>query len=204
MNKKSIELSLHTILGLVLAALVLIFLFAFLEDILSLFFPKPSAATTANFERLVDEIKNLEDGQTVEVPYYMYEKELKLVSEKREGGQILDKDCYTSDCICVCDRMGGCEKSRRLKECFGDYEVSIEHAGEYGIVNDEKRISILSVYKQSGKITIVDVTVKPPKEGMSCCNYITVIGDVMSSDYIWEDTCKEDGIEVPYSYCPKT
>lgn len=200
MNKKAIELSLKMILGLVLAALVLIFLFAFIEDILSIFFPKPSAATTQNFERLVDEINNLEEGKSIEIPYYIYMKDnIKLVAHE------LDKECYPENCLCIC-KTTGCDKWRD-RECFKGYNVVIGHAGVFGILNDERRISLLSVKKEPGVIKITDITVKPPSPDLICCRYVEGSkATTGGAGFYWEkeETCSESGgSEAPYPYCPK-
>lgn len=199
MNKKSIELSLMTILGLVLAALVLIFLFGFLDKILSMFFPQPGAATMANYERLVNEIKNLEDGNEIQVPYYIFSADgVKLVNEKT------DVECNPASCLCLC-KIEGCSKPGKLDECFSGYEVVIEHAGALGITNDEKRINLLTVRKQPGKITITDMSCKPPEEGKICCRYVEGIkAETGGAGFEWiaAEQCKSGGgSEVPYSYC---
>lgn len=165
MNKKSdIQLSLTEMLGLVLAAIVLVVILFFIQNILAFFIPGPSAITMANFNRLGDEITNLGDGNEIIVPYYMVpEDNVKLVSSN------VVPNCHPNNCLCICTaEANGCNIKKSI--CFKGYNISIENPANLAIENYNYSINLLSIKKDSKKIIIKD-TATPLicKEGKFCC-----------------------------------
>jgi hypothetical protein len=207
MNKKStIDISLRTILGLVLAIIVLVVILYFIKDILAIFLPGPSAVTMANFNRLGDEISNLGYGDEIIVPYFMAsEDSMKLVSYNIEP----TSNCYPKNCLCICrDEANGCDKFGERRICFKGYEVVIENPDKLKIENYKNRINLLSIRKEAGidkepgKIIIKD-TALACSSGNVCCRTVDTTGDIQTVVNSWSTEKECEGYVVPCSSCPQ-
>ncbi len=170
MNKKAdvLGLSLTQILGICMAALIIVALFGFYDEVSAVIFPGPSAVTNYNFERLVWEINNLKDNDNpIAVPYHINLKDnIKLVTMDQ------DTDCYPQNCICICktkigDPSIGCG-SWKKRECFKADKVTIHLPGmsQKAVTST---MSLLLVNKVGGVINIESST---SSLELVCCEYI--------------------------------
>jgi len=204
MNKKSdIQISLSEMLALVLAAIVLVVILFFIQDILAFFIPGPSAITLANFNRLGDEITNLGDGNEIIVPYYMVpEDKIKLVS----SNVVPNPNCHPSNCLCICSiGLNGCDKWKK-SICFKGYEIVIEDSANLDIENYNKSINLLSIRKDSKKITIKDTAQVCPSGNICCSYYLSGYGteENPAPVYIFKTNAECDSLKgdtAPCSFC---
>ena len=141
MNKKGdIEISLKTLIGFVLVAIILFAFVGLFMKMWGMFVNQPNEATLNSFDNLVYEINNLKDGEEKEVPYYIQEGlylrtscEIHIYENKQ--GQVLND-------ICICKGDHPCEK--RLKRQIISYLtdetqiISILNDPEYGQIGFEK------------------------------------------------------------------
>ncbi len=116
MNKKGIELSLSTILGLVLAIAIIGLTAYFFLKVGGIIFPgKLDQGTKASFDRLIDEIEKISKKETdatlvpysIQSPYVLlgFDKTGNIMTTcKTEKIISRPSTCLNKACLCICDQ----------------------------------------------------------------------------------------------------
>jgi len=158
-SKRSIEMSLKTIVGLVLLTIIFFAFIGFFMKLWGIFLVKPDEASLNSFENLMHEINTITQGQEKVVPYYIKNK-LYLRSECAKG---LSEDEYLDD-LCIC--TANCDK--RLIRKFVDKKVAVEtkdlNGGTLsnGLTGDD--VNNLYLFRSDEGICIYDSNARKEKE----------------------------------------
>lgn len=155
MQKRSvIEISTTTLIGIAIAIPVFLFvILPIMQKVLGFLIPRPDIITLQNYERLVNEIKELKEGETTYVPFHI-SGDYKVVSYSH------DNDCFPESCLCLCN-IGDCKTRVFEKECFRGYSLNLNaySKGTRGEIHPKglvEETTLLMVEKRSNSITLND------------------------------------------------
>jgi len=166
-KKAAIEISTMTLIGLVIAIAIFIgFVWPVIKTALNIIIPKADITTLQNYERLVNEINELKEGEMTFVPYYVGGNEYKLVTMNQ------DRDCYPTNCLCLCN-INGCALRTFEKDCFRGLSVSLVTFPK-GIGKD--RVVNFKIEKIGKEIKMNDLDYN--KESMICCKIVDKEGKI--------------------------
>jgi len=128
-KKKAIQLSLETLLGLTIALVVLAFIVVpLLAKVYHIFFPVPDYVSQQSYNRVVEVLKNLKDGEKAIVPVQL--------SGYKITTSMNSQTACPPDCVCLCkadvyDTSGkkeeGCAQKLEDITCFkGEVSFNID------------------------------------------------------------------------------
>jgi len=149
MNKKAdVEISLKTLIGFVLVAIIFFAFVGFFVKMWGIFLNKPNQATINSFKNLVYEINELEDGDEKLVPFFIQEGLfLKSLCDRPDEKRV-END------ICICKRLEDCRKREIREPIKGVKKVSLENINRYIGYTENKEIINLKITRTSDEIKI--------------------------------------------------
>ena len=159
MNKKGdIEISIKTLIGFVLVAIVLVAFVGFFIKLWGIFTSQPNEATLNSFKNLVYEINTLEEGKDKVVPFFIQDGLFLYTSCEAKYGKSILND------ICIC--TANCEKkfSQEIITWIKDQSQQVTISGNsITYLDDKHKVRNLKLVRNNAGVTISDCEKLSPK-----------------------------------------